>query len=619
MRIKIFIFLSISFLTLFSCNEDERKIDLKIIIEIDKLQKETNKTSVDSMQFYLSKTNKFFNTYKNIPDSLKAENEYLKGRYFDKINKYDSAYYYFERAINYSKDSINFKRGRVHYLYYSEKYLLNGDYKNSLSVLNQFKNSINQNRDYKSLGDINNKKKRVYKLLKDYEKSSYYNNNAIEYYSLANDSINLINSFIYKSNLYYFNLDNKEKAYRLLDSIATLKIWSDELKIHFHQVYGTLDFFDKKYIDSYKNFLQVAKYIKKSSKEYNLEKLDSNYVDITEILILAKEYNEAQKYIDTVNIYAKYLNPNVKKSALQNKLKLSFLTKKGYNTISKDLDELSTFMNNSYEESMNDELKALAVSNQKEKELLITNQNIKINNLNLKQNQFILFSIVGILFLFSIIGILFYRQKKLQFSKDELMLQQRLFRSQMNPHFTSNILYSVQNLFKTDSTIANTYLLKFSRLLRITLLNSMQNYVAIENEIEALTKYLDLQQLRFTGKFEYQIITQNLDEDSIIYIPPMLIQPFVENCIEHAFKNIDYKGKIEVNLKLNEDFVFCKIEDNGNGVSKTSTKNNESASTELIKQLLKKMTKQAVETIDKDISSNVTGTIVQFNIPFKIN
>ncbi len=314
MKTKIILLLSLSFLILFSCKEEEKKIDVKTINEIHQLQKTTNKTSIDSMQFYLSKTDKLFNIFKEIPDSLKAENEYLKGRYFDKNNKYDSAYYYFERAINYSKDSITFKRGRVHYLYYAERYLLDGDYKNSLGVLNQFENSIDQQNNYKYLGDISNKKKRIYNLLENYERSSHYNTKAIKYFSLANDSINLINSFIYESRLNYFSLNNKKKAYLLLDSIAALKFWSAyDLKVHFYQVYGTFNFLDKKYEDSYKNFLEVAAYIKKSPTVYQLEELVLNYVDITEILILSKKYNTAQKYIDTVAMYSKTLNPTVKK------------------------------------------------------------------------------------------------------------------------------------------------------------------------------------------------------------------------------------------------------------------------------------------------------------------
>ncbi len=619
MKIRSTLLLLLGFIIFTSCKKDE-KVDLRIIDKINRLQKITNRTSVDSMKFYLAKTDKLFNTYKKIPDSLKAENEYLKGRYFDKNNKYDSAYYYFERAIKYSKDSIAFKRGRVHYLYYAEKYLLNGDYKNSLGVLDQFENSINQNSDYKYLGDINNKKKRIYNLLENYEKSSLFNNKAIKYYALANDSINLINSIIYESNLNYFSLNNKKKAYHLLDSIEALNFWpAYDLKVHFYRVYGAFNFFDEKYNDAYNNFLEATAYIKKLPHTSDLEELASNYVDITDVLIVLKKYDLAQKYIDTVNMYSKDLNSNTKKNALQRKLKLSFLIKKNYDSISKDFEVLYTFMNNSYEDRINSELKALTVANQNEKELLIVNQNIELKNLNLRQNQLVLFSIVGILFLGAIIGILFYRQRKLQFSKDELLLQQRLFRSQMNPHFTSNILYSIQNLFKTDSAIANTYLLKFSRLLRITLLNSTQNYVAIENEIEALTKYLELQQLRFPNKFEYEIMTQNIDKDSILYIPPMLIQPFVENCIEHAFKNIDYKGEIKVSLQLKDNFVFCKIEDNGLGVAKPTTKKNESASTELIKQLLKRMTKKEVEIMNKGLNSNKCGTIVQFNIPFKLD
>jgi len=193
-------------------------------------------------------------------------------------------------------------------------------------------------------------------------------------------------------------------------------------------------------------------------------------------------------------------------------------------------------------------------------------------------------------------------------------MQQRLFRAQMNPHFTSNILYSIQNLNKANTEKANSYLIKFSRLLRLILENSMQNYVAIDKEIDVLTKYLDLQQLRFPKKFEYHIKMYNLDEDSAIKIPPMLIQPFVENAIEHAFRNINYKGILNISLDINKKFIICKIEDNGIGIKK-SNKNNNSTSTKLIADLLNNMTKKSIQIIDKEVPKS--GTIIIINIPYK--
>lgn len=190
-------------------------------------------------------------------------------------------------------------------------------------------------------------------------------------------------------------------------------------------------------------------------------------------------------------------------------------------------------------------------------------------------------------------------REKLKFEKEEIFMQQRLFRAQMNPNFTSNILFTIQDLILENKEKANKYLIKFSRLLRLNLENSMKNYTLIEKEIEVLSKYLDLQQLRFPNKFKYQINTNDLEVD-LLSIPPMLIQPFVENAIEHGFKGIDYIGKIT---------------DNGVGLSATNNKeNHRSASTLLIKSLLKNMINQEV-TIKNN--TNGKGTIVVFNIPFK--
>jgi LytS/YehU family sensor histidine kinase len=94
----------------------------------------------------------------------------------------------------------------------------------------------------------------------------------------------------------------------------------------------------------------------------------------------------------------------------------------------------------------------------------------------------------------------------------------------------------------------------------------------------------------------------------------MLIQPFVENAIEHAFKTIDYKGKLNIYLELNKQFILCKIDDNGIGIE-NSKKSADSASTKLIGQLLKNMTKQEVKTLHK--SSPESGTIIVINIPYK--
>ena len=198
-------------------------------------------------------------------------------------------------------------------------------------------------------------------------------------------------------------------------------------------------------------------------------------------------------------------------------------------------------------------------------------------------------------------------------------MQQRLLRSQMNPHFTFNTLYAIQNLIKKDPEKSNKYLLKFSRLLRLILDNSISNYVQIDKEIESLRKYMDLQLLRFPDKFEYNFILNRMQEDDLFFIPPMLLQPFVENSIEHGFGGIDYLGIITIELTLENQFIQCNISDNGKGLP-TQPRNKKSTSTLLISDFIEKSTKKKIEIISKkEIDPNQSRLITKFLIPYKLS
>ena len=109
----------------------------------------------------------------------------------------------------------------------------------------------------------------------------------------------------------------------------------------------------------------------------------------------------------------------------------------------------------------------------------------------------------------------------MRFEKQELQLHQRLLRTQMNPHFTFNTLYAIQTLIKKDPEKAITYQLKFSRLLRLVLENSTANFVQLDDELVAVEQYLELQLLRFPGKFEYEVLLEGIERNSLVFIPPM--------------------------------------------------------------------------------------------------
>ncbi|MDO9000929.1 MAG: two-component regulator propeller domain-containing protein [Bacteroidota bacterium] len=157
--------------------------------------------------------------------------------------------------------------------------------------------------------------------------------------------------------------------------------------------------------------------------------------------------------------------------------------------------------------------------------------------------------------------------RKVEMSKIEL----KALRSQMNPHFIFNSLNSIQHyIFNNKSDEAIKYLSKFARLVRIILNNSDKPTVTVEEDLEGLKLYLELEQMRFEGKFDYEIvIDESVDVDYDI-MPPMLMQPYVENAILHGLNPNTIKGKLIINLSAENNFLICTITDNGIGRKKSA-------------------------------------------------
>lgn len=145
-------------------------------------------------------------------------------------------------------------------------------------------------------------------------------------------------------------------------------------------------------------------------------------------------------------------------------------------------------------------------------------------------------------------------------------LEMRALRAQMNPHFIFNCLNSIDAyIIKNDSRKASEYLNNFSRLVRLILQNSRNAYVGLQEEIESLELYIKLEQMRLRHSFEYTIMTEPGFIAENYEIPPMLIQPYVENAIWHGLNNRGPGGKVTVRLSTKGDNLICIIQDNGIG------------------------------------------------------
>jgi ligand-binding sensor domain-containing protein len=222
-------------------------------------------------------------------------------------------------------------------------------------------------------------------------------------------------------------------------------------------------------------------------------------------------------------------------------------------------------------------------------------------------------------------------KKMLDFEKDLFELEQKALRLQMNPHFIFNSLNSIQNfIIKNDSDKAIFYLSKFAQLMRLILSNSSQSFVAVKDEIKVITYYLDIEKLRFENKFEYHIDIDPEIDDEFFGIPPMIIQPFVENAIIHGMLQKEGKGRIYISLvKASENLLFCVIEDNGIGREKAMEIKNQSGMKHKSRGML--ITKERLDILNqqnksqttvniidlKDSAGNATGTRVEIMIPVK--
>lgn len=205
----------------------------------------------------------------------------------------------------------------------------------------------------------------------------------------------------------------------------------------------------------------------------------------------------------------------------------------------------------------------------------------------------------------------------------------KALRSQMNPHFIFNSINSIQYYILNKSPQqAYSYLAKFSNLMRRILQNSKINYITLEEEMESLNLYLELESIRMEGELIYSIeVDPNINQTST-YIPSMLIQPYVENAILHGLLNKEGEKKIHIRVKKEITHLYCEIEDNGIGrvkakeYNKNRTNKHESTAMKTTKDRLEILNRKSsgklnINIVDKhDLEGNATGTKVQIFIPY---
>jgi sensor histidine kinase YesM/sugar lactone lactonase YvrE len=222
--------------------------------------------------------------------------------------------------------------------------------------------------------------------------------------------------------------------------------------------------------------------------------------------------------------------------------------------------------------------------------------------------------------------------KQLEVNNELINLKLENLRSQMNPHFVFNALNSIQDyIFSNQKNLAGDYLGKFADLMRIYLDQSNRGKISLEEERDTLNKYLELEKLRFEDSLEYQINIENTLEPETIFIPTMLIQPYVENALKHGLLHKKDNRKLHVSIsKLSEDLLECIIEDNGIGRERAKQINQKRIKTHepfALKATTKRLdllnygreNKIGVTVIDLHENNEATGTRVTLTTPIIID
>lgn len=261
-----------------------------------------------------------------------------------------------------------------------------------------------------------------------------------------------------------------------------------------------------------------------------------------------------------------------------------------------------------------EELEAKHETEKKEQQIEDLEKEAIIANLKISQQNIQLLGALSILLIGAIAGFSIYRNGNLKTEQQRLMVEQKLLRSQMNPHFLFNALSSVHGyIYEGDKKQAAEYLSMFSELTRDILNHSSQELIQLSKELITLEKYVNLQRVRFSG-ITYTVEIEEGIEPAEICLPPMILQPFVENSIEHGLKGQE-RGCIVVRVKKEGDEILCQIEDDGVGLGDEENKNHQSKAIEIARERISLLPGMKKRKDVLTVQNQEKGVLVELRLP----
>lgn len=571
------------------------------------------------------------------------------GTSFDYLGKIDSTLIYLKRAYQYAVSSKN--KSSLAYVLTDLGHTYNNLANNRLAVKYNLEALplFEKMKDLEGLERTNFTLGRIFDTQEDYKTSNLYYLKCLEIDRKTNNKerLGLVLNSLASTNTHLNALDKAMQYAQEAFQLATHMKNEDFIALA-HKNFGDIYFKRKENDKAKSNYLQSEKLFRKIKSDIHLSKVQ---IKLATIFFNQDQLSIAKKYgLKAFELAQKTNFPSDQRNAAEI-LSQVFAKENNYQNAYKYKSIASNISEKIYfDESKDIALKATFQYETEKKESAIKalSQKKTIAELESRRKTTVLFLVI--LFFTAITTtayILFSRfkeKKKNELLENKLREAEKLLeaekkvteselkalKSQMNPHFIFNALNSIQMQFMYgDKLVANEQLNNFTYLTRQILEVSGKKQITIAEETELLTKYLELEKLRFSKDFKYSIsMAATIDED-YHKVPPMLIQPIVENSLKHGLMHKKGEKAIEIHFNINpeETFIICTIKDNGIGRAKAAEinlKNNSghhSFSTQSILQRLELLNtklnlKNLLEYQDlTNDESEAAGTVAMLKIP----
>ncbi len=612
-RVSIFLLASslISIFSLFAQDECNCELTPKLIPSI---AKNFNSGNLDSAEYFIKQF--------NLSNKKICTINYLDGLAQIAISRkeYSNARQFLQREfLIVQQFSCNQKPLIRYYNTLSKYYTENGYLDSTLNIaLKVVELASKQNEKY-ALARATLNAGAVFSELKEYQKANTFFRNG---YAIAiqQKDTTLICAALVRMSSNYYNLFQQSANSIFLDSLIytsnqtlTIARYPQDL-IESMEAYSNISRYystKKMYLKSVLYADTIIMYVPKGVHDFD-RYLMLAFERKAEVFFEQKRFQESVSMADSALKYALLFNKQLSINPLE-------LLYKGYKNLNNPVKALWAYEQMVTTRDSIFSLEKNKVIQELEKKYNQTKNEKIISELSQQRKIYILCMIVAL----AIIGlIIFYiRQQKLKHQQLIMETEQRLNRARMNPHFFFNTLASLQTFALSDADNKNlaANISKFSHIMRETLESTYKEYVTIEQEIDFLVEYLDLQKIRFPNRFNYNIHADPLLEIDELQIPSMIIQPFVENAIEHGLKGIDYKGILNIQFTKFNDQLTIEINDNGIGLSTVAKDNGEhiSRASQIIRDRIYllniKLKTKAGFMIDNNIDGK--GVLVKINLP----